>query len=196
MKIIRNAAAAVAYYWRSIHLIDKCLIVIMVILLMQSGGSLLINMPESESASQIDAVLRTSAAAIFGYFISANFCTSGKQKSVRAVGGTQKAASDTSASDTSAPAMRGQIGFGTPPSEVSNGIAATDDGEATPSRIAPCRAQILVVAGIGVVSLLILIAARDIAASHPGVPALLSQLRDFVSGSVGFLVGTPTGNER
>lgn len=188
MQLIRKTIIALVRCWRGIHLIDKCLLVIMAILLLQSACSLFIGASGNEGATQIDAVLRTSAAGIFGYFISANFRASEKQKTVCAVGAEQQDA------PTSTPSARAQIGFGAPTSEVSTGVATTTVDTST--RTAPCRTQILVVAGIGVVSLLILIAARDIASTSPGLPAMLSQLRDFVSGSVGFLVGTPTGNER
>ncbi len=58
---------------RKIRLVDKFLILIMTILLMQSAYALFFQETTSENANSIDTIVRTSAAAIFGYFISSNF---------------------------------------------------------------------------------------------------------------------------
>ncbi|MEG1593204.1 MAG: hypothetical protein RR350_02255, partial [Oscillibacter sp.] len=54
------------------------------------------------------------------------------------------------------------------------------------------RFQVLVVALVGVAALLLLIVARNFLADDGPAAATLSQLRDFVSGSVGFLLGHTT----
>ena len=51
------------------------------------------------------------------------------------------------------------------------------------------RQQMIIVAIIGISSLLILVVARNYTQPCPEAVATLSQLRDFVSGSVGFLTG-------
>lgn len=56
-----------------VHLVDKCLIVIMVILLLQSAYSLIVRDGWTAQSSEIDAIVRTSSASIFGYFLSVNF---------------------------------------------------------------------------------------------------------------------------
>lgn len=56
-----------------IHLVDKCLILFMTILLIQSACTLLGFPGNTAQANEIDVIIRTSSAAIFGYFLSANF---------------------------------------------------------------------------------------------------------------------------
>ena len=90
--------------------------------------------------------------------------------------------------------MQSRIGFDT----------GGEDGQlsaAAPPRLTPAegegnisydRAQVLVVAAVGVLSLVILLIYRNffpISASSAGT---LTQFRDFVSGSVGFLISCST----
>ena len=60
-----------------IHLVDKCLILFMTILLIQSACTLLGFPGNTAQANEIDVIIRTSSAAIFGYFLSANFIRNG-----------------------------------------------------------------------------------------------------------------------
>ena len=92
--------------------------------------------------------------------------------------------------------MRGKIGFA---------------GEAAPAETAACpvcpppdeeteRArredqQTIIVTIVGVTAFCILVAVRNFADITPAMLGTISQLRDFVSGCVGFLLGTP-GRER
>lgn len=56
-----------------------------------------------------------------------------------------------------------------------------------------CRPQIAAATGIGLFCLLTLLVLRNTgAALSPAVSATVVQFRDFVSGSVGFLIGCPT----
>ena len=52
--------------------LDRCLLLIMAVLMLQSLYTLFSRMGQPALGS-IDVVVRTSAAAVFGYFLSANF---------------------------------------------------------------------------------------------------------------------------
>ena len=56
-----------------IRLVDRCLLTFMAILLAQSAYSLFSAPALGTETSGIDIIVRTSAAAIFGYFLSANY---------------------------------------------------------------------------------------------------------------------------
>lgn len=56
-----------------VRLMDWCLLVMMAILLAQSAYSLFSAPALGTETSSIDIIVRTSSAAIFGYFLSANY---------------------------------------------------------------------------------------------------------------------------
>ncbi|MEG1193414.1 MAG: hypothetical protein RSG50_09350 [Clostridia bacterium] len=62
-------------------------------------------------------------------------------------------------------------------------------GEGEEKRV---QLQILVVAAIGILALLLLMIAHNHFVRNDAATATISQLRDFVSGSVGFLIGHST----
>ena len=59
--------------WREISFKDKGLILIMIVLLLQCIHNLYSPAPTSQSYMTINLIIRTSVAAIFGYFLSSNF---------------------------------------------------------------------------------------------------------------------------
>lgn len=63
--------------WQQLHLVDRCLLILMAILLAQSTYTLFFPAGYGQLSGSIDIVIRTSAAAIFGYFLSANFAAQG-----------------------------------------------------------------------------------------------------------------------
>lgn len=125
---------------KKISFINRWLLVLMVILLIQSGHNLFANESISQNTSSIDTIVRTSSAAIFGYFISANF--------VRR---------NTQVSDKAQPATCNKI-------------------------------QVTIISFIGCISLVMLLILRNRMEITPHTTATVSQLRDFISASVGFLV--------
>lgn len=58
------------------HLVDKCLLLFMGVLLVQSAMALFGSPNVSNEINSIDIIIRTSTAGIFGYFLSANFIRS------------------------------------------------------------------------------------------------------------------------
>lgn len=156
--------------WGRIHLVDRCLILFMSLLLLQSAYNMIVHHDEKGPASDIDIIVRTASASIFGYFLSANFI---KNESVA----IEKSNSEDQVESQEIESV---------PAEH------TEKTEAG-------RFQIMVAAGIGLFCLAILIFLRDIPGWEKGAEisataaATVAQFRDFVSGCVGFLIGCPTG---
>lgn len=152
-------------YWSKIQLKDKFLIIFMMILLAQTIFNLFVKIKIGTYSTNIDTVIRTTTASIFGYFLSANFLV---KKVVR----DKKGACSHSKKVCEEEPIRNSL-----------------------EREAYLKLQILIAGVIGLVSLVILIIAHDIAATEITSLATLSQLRDFVSGCVGFLIGIPQDEE-
>lgn len=138
---------------KKISAIDRFLILFMIILLAQSAHSLFFASAAGKYTSTIDTIVRTSAAAVFGYFLSGNFIS-------RCSEDTRVHEKDRNTVKSSRSAARCE------------------------------RIQVIVVSAIGVTSLLILLIFRNLAINSPDSAATVSQLRDFVSSCVGFLVSS------
>lgn len=169
--------------WSAIHPVDKSLILFMVLLLAQSAYTLFHPSGGSQTARDIDIIIRTSSAAIFGYFLSANFATA---QAADAAGGPPRRPAP--ADSGTSPSLRGQIGFLPPSSQPTAGQA---DAAGGPGRQAFCL-QVAAASGIGLFCLVVLIVLRNTAGPDAPDSAAAVQFRDFVSGCVGFLIGSPT----
>ncbi|MEG2106742.1 MAG: hypothetical protein RRY79_08165 [Clostridia bacterium] len=171
--------------FKSLHLTDKCLLVFMLILMAQSAHNLFSHELAMQLSSPLDVVIRTTAAAIFGYFISANFQNGGRGD----VGaGDAEAAPVRRISALDGGGTSAKIGFSAPSESAE---AGRGDARVTPEETRGCL-QILVVAATGLTALVLLIIAHDFFKESAAATATISQLRDFVSGSVGFLIGHST----
>ena len=180
----RHRLSAVRAAWKRLHLVDRCLLLIMAVLMLQSLYTLFFPGWDSQLSGSIDVVVRTSAAAVFGYFLSANF-----------------AARDAEAAISSSAGPVNQIGF------VSGTQADTGEIQLQSDPVLPqqpgcrCAPQILVAACIGLFCLVTLILLRNMGvddealAKSSSLTATVSQFRDFVSGCVGFLIGCPSAQQ-
>ena len=181
----------IRFRWKYLHLTDRCLLIFMFLLVAQAAYTLFIHEIGGEDSNSLDTVLRTTASAIFGYFVS---------------GGTQSKDSDeedTTSTTTSATTTR--IGFQTEEdaptarltlSTQEESSATTATAPATVTAKPPTRKELLavhhqtvIVSTIGIVALIVLMFARNFTVLNTSTIATLSQFRDFVSGSVGFLIG-------
>lgn len=154
-----------------IRLVDRFLILIMAILLMQSAYTLFVHETVSQETNSIDIIVRTSAAAIFGYFLSGNFTkrtsslsTQNIQDCVMTVP-EQEAVKSNSSENTE---------------------AAFDEAGHISGRCN--KLQIAVISVIGIVCLTFLLVLRNFSQITPQTASTVSQLRDFTSACVGFLV--------
>ena len=182
-------------FWRflqRISAVDRILMILMLLLFIQF--LILLTEDPTQDAQPIDIVFRSAAAMIFGYFIGGINTDSGPGKTTDAVSRiTLKG------NDSDAPVAK--IGFASEPQAVS-----TDAEDKQPPRIMQRSAhrrilQIWVAGGIALLSMLILLLVRNMHTFHENLGtdsgiATLSQLRDFASGSIGFLVSASARNEK
>lgn len=182
----------------NIHPVDKSLLLFMLVLLAQSAYSIFCSGGSSQTAGEIDIIVRTSAAAIFGYFLSANF--------IRHTASAGQAPADTAArkletgSDglSEAPGPMARIGFSDSTGTAAEPGAAQTEESPSPEENAANCVQVTVAAVIGLFCLVTLLVLRNLAqwdlipADSDSVAATVVQFRDFVSGCVGFLIGCPT----
>lgn len=185
-----------------IHLVDKCLLMLMFVLLAQSGYVLLTNGANSEQANPVDIIVRTAAASIFGYFLSANFVqrqTAAKGHDIKAQKPEVLEGDGENQIGESLHMPQNKIGFALEKreTELEQGSAIGEEIPQDNGKISGVtRLQILTTAAIALFCLIALILVRDITGTAAPVSAaataVASQFRDFISGCVGFLIGCPT----
>lgn len=172
-----------------IHLVDKFLIMFMAVLLAQSAYSLFTNLNSDSKVNDVDVIIRTSSAAIFGYFLSANFRR-------HTPSGKKRGPTDEQNRDVTANSIGKQPVPGPEPDLLHESDAKRPDNNGENDPI--CNLQVAVTACIGMFCIFVLILLRDAAgwnagsAVSPSASATVAQFRDFVSGCVGFLIGCPT----
>ena len=188
---------------RRIHAVDKSLLLFMAVLLAQSVYNLFVPGAAGQATGDIDIVVRTSAAAIFGYFLSANFIQRASSVGqAPAEGQTHILETGSESSPSAGPVAR--IGFdtGAEPAEPAQpgDIQIQESSAQTGTAPAGCL-QIKVATVIGLSSLAALLVLRNLSqwdllpVQWEAVSATAAQLRDFVSGCVGFLIGCPTESD-
>ena len=143
----------------AICLIDKILMAYMGILLVYIAIHLIWGATLQESTS-VDTIIRTSASAIFGYFISNNFIRSN--------------------SDTKS---KSKMNI-----QAQSDLIQQEKNTAVNTSVCCSRLQIIVVSAIGFIALVLLLISRNYTQTTPEFSATVSQLRDFLSASIGFLV--------
>lgn len=145
-----------------ICLTDRCLLIFMIILMAQTTYNLFYPTANITETSAVDVIIRTTSAAIFGYFISGGF-------------------------------LRGSAN--PKPKNKSQPLEACDNSPTNnpfPDFEHRTKQQIIIVTSIGGFSLLLLIFAQNSGGLSQASIAIASQLRDFISGSVGLLIGHST----
>lgn len=169
----------------------------MAVLLLQSAYSLFVPPASGELAGDIDIIVRTSSAAIFGYFLSANFVRRAslpREPSAPLPCGEEPAehllSQPAAAAQAGEPEVPGMAGT------ASGGPRAQKAPEPPPA--ANCL-QVAAATGIGLFCLFTLLLLRNtplgntaLEAQPDRLTATVAQFRDFVSGCVGFLIGCPT----
>lgn len=207
MKWLRSWGRCTRSALSKIHLVDKCLIIFMAVLLVQSVYSLFSEGDRGAETGSIDVVVRTSSASIFGYFLSANFIRQDKSKELNEPG-NKKILPPEATHNATVDTVKNQIGFAEPAEaslektlEVGSGEGISQEKPSV--EIASGRLQIVAAAGIGLFCLITLIVLRNLAqlevnlqrVPSDSMAATVTQFRDFISGCVGFLIGCPTHSE-
>lgn len=155
-------------YIRHMRLTDKFLCIYLFLLLLQMTHTLF-QSSTSQIYDSIDVMMRTTAATIFGYFISATFEKT-NQKDENISQENKESTSDISVSER-------------------NDSVAQDSPFDADGRNCRIHQQILIVAGIGILSFVILVLIRNFGIILSDSPASISQMQDFIVGSIGFLIG-------
>lgn len=199
MKTSRSDRGSLYHAYLRVHLVDKCLIFIMLVLLVQSVYSLFFDPVSSDQSNPIDIIIRTSVAAIFGYFLSANFI---REATVEGELPSVTPTPPITLIPTGATGLQSRIGFNTQeiatPTDPSPGAAFPAKSTAKNAFSSAGKLQILIAAGMGIFCLLALIFLRNMPgmmnhlAESSSAAATITQFRDIVSGCVGFLIGSPT----
>lgn len=171
---MKKIFAAIKYLLNGIYLIDKILILYMIILLIYTAIHLF-NGAAMQESTTVDTIIRTSASAIFGYFISNNFIKSNS-------GAKSQNISDSDSENAAADKIA------IPQSDIVQQDAENEKNAAAESNVCCCNLQIIVVSGIGLISLVLLLISRKCTNTTPEFSATVSQLRDFLSACIGFLV--------
>ena len=182
-----------------IHLVDRTLLAFMTVLLVQSAISIFLPGTRSQVAEGIDVMIRTSSAAIFGYFLSANFARISSdagqtppspQAHILEMGAGVPETTDV---------PKAQIGFSADAAQTEMTRTAPGVVSQTPSgKDVPGCQQVKIAAAIGLFCLVILLALRNlvqmgvVSPASESITATITQFRDFISGCVGFLIGSPT----
>lgn len=191
-KFIKNIKKA----WYKIKLIDRCLIIVMAILMFQSIYNLFVNEVNSQDTTTIDVVVRTTSAAIFGYFLSANFIKKSSRKYINTDVSSNIFVDENSSNKGQEPNtnnimnVKNTIGFTSDTDNYEkkvsvNKIEGIEEGETS-------ELQIIIATVICVVALIVLFVVRNFTTTAPASLGTISQMRDFVSGCVGFLLGCPS----
>lgn len=147
---------------RHMRLSDRCLCLFLLFLLLQSAWHIFLVPDLTKEFDAMDAMIRSSAATIFGYFISNAFGSMPeKNENEIPLASREKISTEPLAKEEPLPSCQN-------------------------CRI---RQQILIVAGVGFFSLIILTFVRMHTSPSQDAIASLSQFQDFLVGSIGFLVG-------
>ena len=199
MKIRRLPSVRAA--WQQLHLVDRCLLILMAVLLAQSTYTLFFPGGDGQLSGSIDIVIRTSAASIFGYFLSANFAARDQQDPSAPASLPKSAAAPPESTPGSTAAPKNQIGFVSAPTSPQTGGIQTQEASSSAEPPRCCKLQVLVAACMGLFCLVVLILIRNTGSGgtspeeSSALTATVSQFRDFVSGCVGFLIGCPSSQQ-
>lgn len=180
------------------------MILFMVVLLLQSAYSMFFHGGSGiVGTGDIDIIVRTSSAAIFGYFLSRNFIRPSSPK--RFIQNDDHISPLITGMETSENAQtdrpHNQIGFSSPTqsAELEHGDASGLPPEIPNAEEVSCnRLQVIVATCIGLFCLINLLLMRNVAqwntdlVGSSSITATVAQFRDFVSSCVGFLIGCPT----
>lgn len=174
-----------------IHLVDKWLILFLAILLMQSAYHLFTAQASNTETSNIDAVLRTSMASIFGNLLSANFSSlTGKEKKN---GNAVRMPAFQADDDVRAAENKVEIRYSAGPASPLVLPEISGHQKAAQEKPSCSRMQVIIAGCVGLMCIVALIIWRNFfAAVDANITATIAQFRDLISGCVGFLIGCPS----
>lgn len=171
--------------WNRICLKDRCLLFIMLILLLSSIHNLFTPPPPTTDAANIDVIVRTTMAGIFGYFLSANFLNGDCDKC------TTKSENDN---------IKNKICNDYDNSIKPMNFLDLDNTSPLPKNfnryLYNKNLQMLIATIICLISITVLLIAKDFNFLSNTVNPTVVQFRDFISACIGFLLGNPTETKK
>ena len=169
---------------KNLRIVDISLLIFLFILLCQSAYSIIFH----NDSNPFDVIVRTTAASIFGYFLSTRFSENVETNNV-----SENIMQRIETSDDTTK-IQNKIGFSESKTELISGQIK----DLSPKQTNDNSLQIIIVSFIGLFSLILLIILRNLDPwSNGSMPltdsalSTVSQLRDFISSSIGFLIGYP-----
>ncbi len=169
--------------FKGLRIVDISLLIFLFILLFQLAYSVIFH----KDSSSFDVIIRTTTASIFGYFLSTRFSENTETNNV-----SENILQVIDKSDQSK--IQNKIGFSENKTELISGKAKNSSLNQKNYE----SLQIIIVSFIGLFSLILLIILRNIDPWNNGsIPltnstlSTISQLRDFLSSCIGFLIGYP-----
>ncbi len=174
----------IANLMHSIALTDKFLLLFLVLLLVQSCVHLFCYEKLPVHDETIDVMMRSCIATIFGYFMSAGFGHGAKNDDMQNVSAI--ADRSVTAENTNSTTAK-QIGF---VADQTQPIPPKQTEQSTHNPSVPRnKQQALIVAVVGFVALVVVFVFRMFYVTENYAIPVISQLQDFIVGSIGFLVG-------
>lgn len=162
------------------------LILFMLILMLYTAIGLFIGMTDSQNSNMVDIIIRTSSAFIFGYFISSNFVKLSKPDSTT-VSYNNNLNIMAQENDLNTQ-LKNQIRFVMPGDVEKAESGKTSVTGYSLDIVQSGKLQMCIVSSIGICSLILLFITKFLAQTISEASAVISQLRDFVSSCMGFLI--------
>lgn len=180
----------------------------MLVLLLQSSFAMFNEHADPPEMRNFDIIMRTSSASIFGYFLSANFGQERGEEEPLAQTSPQRQTKPVLPPDPLESALPAKPdGAAVSPLDPAEDVLPVGENKPPALEEVPPEKpvqyyvdprsrhlQIVIATGIGLFSLLILLQMRYFGTMTQNSVASISQFRDFVSGCVGFLIGSARGN--
>lgn len=172
-----------------IYLADRFLIFFLLILFCYLFFHLFMEVDAAKNTTSIDVIVRTSLAAIFGYFISGNFTKPDLPADMPDIKGQTIDRTPKSMDIGQEPSIQNQIGFQVSATSSNEKLESASFSENTSISPSSCsKMQVIIVSIIGLISLTILLLTGIFQDVTSELTAIISQLRDFVSACIGFLI--------
>lgn len=171
---------------RKISIVDRFLMVFMLILFVYTIVQIFMGVAASQDDNTVGVIVRTSLASIFGYFISSNFAGGRSPSSSKTSSVQGRSISSEFANSDPSSRIKNQIGFESSPKGETGGISLSENSSLPVKHCS--KVQVCIVAAIGLVSLVILVVTKQFPEATAELAAMKSQLRDFTSACIGFLV--------
>lgn len=170
--------------WREIAISDKSLIIIMVILLLQCIYNLFNPEPLTTNGISINVIIRTTVAAIFGYFLSENFLNHEviKSKNSNIILPLNLEENDEKNNLENCPSKNLNTNI-----QVETKLK---------DYICNKTFQVLIALTVCIIALLCLIIGNNFNLIAPGTNPTVIQFRDIISSCVGFLLGHSSNSNK